>query len=243
MLLVLKILGIVLLCILAILILLLILPWTVKVRGDFDEYDLRGYGHSFFRFVTFKAYFEGEFKYRVAVCFGLIPILKNKPRKEIKPKQTALKTASKESEQNKESDETKTKPEEKKRVKKKTKKVKKERSLSDRIDHIFSEKNKQAFGRLIKKIKKLLVSIHVDFKGTKVVYSLFDPSQTGILTGVFAQFPGLYGEDIDLKPDFLADSISIRGQIVFRGRIILFRVLKFVLSVFNDKDIMNLFKG
>lgn len=231
MLLVLKVLGIILLAILGILVLLIIFPWSINLYGDFEGYEIRGRGHSFFRFVTMKAEFDGNFKYRVAILWGLIPILRSKEKKKTtKPKNaTKPKKATKPKHASVSKDETKPKSTGK--------------SLSEKIDDFFSERNQKALKRLIQKTKKFLSSIHIDFKGTKVSYSLFDPAQTGILTGIFAQFPVLYGDDIKLSPDFMADSISIHGQIVLRGRIILFRVLKFGLSVFNDKDIMKLFKG
>lgn len=232
MLLVLKVLGIILLAILGILVLLIIFPWSINLYGDFEGYEIRGRGHSFFRFVTMKAEFDGNFKYRVAILWGLIPILRSKGKKNaIKPKNaTKPKHASVSKDEVNPKSEGKSFSEGKK-------------SLSEKIDDFFSERNQKALKRLIQKTKKFLSSIHIDFKGTKVSYSLFDPAQTGILTGIFAQFPVLYGDDIKLSPDFMADSISIHGQIVLRGRIILFRVLKFGLSVFNDKDIMKLFKG
>ena len=231
MLLVFKILGIILLAILGILVLLIIFPWSINLYGDFEDYEIRGRGHSFFHFVTMKAEFDGNFKYRIAILWGLIPILRSKEKKKAaKPKNaTKPKNANKPKHSSVSKDETKRKSTGK--------------SLSEKIDDFFSERNQKALKRLIQKTKKFLSSIHIDFKGTNVVYSLFDPAQTGILTGIFAQFPVLYGDDIKFSPDFVADSISIHGQIVLRGRIILFRVLKFGLSVFNDKDIMKLFKG
>lgn len=252
MLLVLKILGIILLAILGILVLLIIFPWSINLYGDFEGYEIRGRGYSFFRFVTMKVEFDGNFKYRVAILWGLIPILRSKEKK----KTTKLKNATKPKNAAKSKHTSVSKDEKKPKSSNKAENskdagVKNEgksfsegkKSLSEKIDDFFSERNQKALKRLIKKTKKFLSSIHIDFKGTKISYSLFDPAQTGILTGIFAQFPVLYGDDIKLSPDFMADSISIHGQIVLRGRIILFRVLKFGLSVFNDKDIMKLFKG
>lgn len=238
MLLVFKILGIILLAILGILVLLIIFPWSINLYGDFEDYEIRGRGHSFFHFVTMKAEFDGNFKYRIAILWGLIPILRSKEKKKAakQKKATKQKNATKPKHTSVSKDEMKPKSEEKSFSEGK-------KSLSEKIDDFFSERNQKALKRLIQKTKKFLSSIHIDFKGTNVIYSLFDPAQTGILTGVFAQFPVLYGDDIKLSPDFVADSISIHGQIVLRGRIILFRVLKFGLSVFNDKDIMKLFKG
>ncbi len=246
MLLVLKVLGIILLTILGILVFLIIFPWSINLYGDFEDYEIRGRGHSFFHFVTMKTEFDGNFKYRVAILWGLIPILRSKGKK----KATKPKNATKPKHTSVSKDETKPKSTNKAEnskdagVKRKGKSFSEgKKSLSEKIDDFFSERNQKALKRLIQKTKKFLSSIHIDFKGTNVVYSLFDPAQTGILTGIFAQFPVLYGDDIKLSPDFVADSISIHGQIVLRGRIILFRVLKFGLSVFNDKDIMKLFKG
>lgn len=239
MLLVFKILGIILLAILGILVLLIIFPWSINLYGDFEDYEIRGRGHSFFRFVTMKAEFDGNFKYRIAILWGLIPVLQTKrkaKRKETKQKQLKPK-------QSKQMRETKANQKEHKKQNEEADVRRVRKTFSEKIDDFFSERNQKALKRLIQKTKKFLSSIHIDFKGTNVVYSLFDPAQTGILTGVFAQFPVLYGDDIKLSPDFVADSISIHGQIVLRGRIILFRVLKFGLSVFNDKDIMKLFKG
>jgi hypothetical protein len=237
MLLVFKILGIILLAVLGILLLLIIFPWSINLYGDFDGYEIRGRGHSFFRFVTMRAEFDGKLKYRVAILWGLIPILRSKEKKKAAKPKNATKTKIATKPKNA------TKPKHTSVSKNETKQKSTGKSLSEKIDDFFSESNQKALKRLIQKTKKFLSSIYIDFKGTNVVYSLFDPAQTGILTGIFAQFPVLYGDDIKLSPDFVADSISIRGQIVLRGRIILFRVLKFGLSVFNDKDIMKLFKG
>ncbi len=239
MILVLKILGIVLLIILLTLILLLVLPWKINLVGDFDEKKGKASFHSFLYFVRANAIFDGELKYRVSILFGLIKIISSDSL-EIKSQEKIPKQKYSESKVNDHiEDDKKNKP--KKNIKKESKIKKEKVSLKERIDEIFSEEKRKALKKLLERVLKFVNSLHLNFKGTNIVYSMFEPSQTGILTGIISLFPMFMGDGISIMPDFSANDISIRGQIKFNGRIILVSAILFLFNTYKDKEIRKLF--
>jgi hypothetical protein len=256
----LKIIGITLLCILAVLLLFLILvlflPW--RIRGRFLLSDEKiGYlkASSFFTFFRARIEYDKDIKVVVSIFFGLYKFVNktidfNKHKSEdegtldesVTHKTVDSATQKKETKETKESKKAKETKESKKA--KEDKKAKDEKK-SKRIDfsNIFSDTNSKAFKRLLKKLKKLIDLFHFSLRGTEVDFAFSDPSLTGKATGILAIFPFTYSEDVRILPHFDWDETKVNGQINLKGRIILFKVLILVLQVYKDKEIMGLFKA
>jgi hypothetical protein len=261
----LKIIGITLLCILALLLLFLILvlflPW--RIRGRFLLNDEKiGYlkASSFFTFFRARIEYDKDIKVVVSIFFGLYKFVNNTIDLNLhksKDESVSDESVSPKSEDEGTLDEsvthktvdsvTKKKEAKETKESKKTKEDKKakDEKKSKKIDfsNIFSDTNSKAFKRLLKKLKKLIDLFHFSLRGTEVDFAFSDPSLTGKTTGILALFPFTYSEDVRIMPHFDWDETKVNGQINLKGRIILFKVLILVLQVYKDKEMMGLFKA
>lgn len=122
--------------------------------------------------------------------------------------------------------------------------VKKIKAIADKIKKINNVKNsfieylrKDTSKKAIKEIKNIIIKLikHIlprKLKAT-VGFGFEDPSTTGKVLGYSSIFYGIYGENLELEPDF--DKEVLYGKYMLKGRIRMFNVLLAGLKLYRNK--------
>lgn len=71
----------------------------------------------------------------------------------------------------------------------------------------------------------------------KIVFGLEDPADTGKVLGWIAAAMPLYGDRLDVTPDFSGKVME--GKVLVAGRIRRYKILKLVWDVYRDKDLIR----
>ena len=89
----------------------------------------------------------------------------------------------------------------------------------------------------LKKIKAILFKVlkHVLPKRLKarIKFGFEDPSTTGNILGVASVLYGIYGEKLELQPDF--ENVVLEGEYKLKGRIRVFPLLVAALKIFFNR--------
>lgn len=118
------------------------------------------------------------------------------------------------------------------------------KAIADKIKKINNVKNsfieylrKDTSKKAIKEIKKIIIKLikHIlprKLKAT-VGFGFEDPSTTGKVLGYSSIFYGVYGENLELEPDF--DKEVLYGKYMLKGRIRMFNVLLAGFKLYRNK--------
>ena len=71
----------------------------------------------------------------------------------------------------------------------------------------------------------------------RIVFGLEDPADTGKVLGWIAAAMPLYGDRLDVMPDFTRKIIE--GKVLAAGRIRRYKILKLVWDIYRDKDLIR----
>lgn len=71
----------------------------------------------------------------------------------------------------------------------------------------------------------------------RIVFGLEDPADTGKVLGWIAAAMPLYGDRLDVTPDFTRKIIE--GKVLAAGRIRRYKILKLVWDIYRDKDLIR----
>lgn len=122
------------------------------------------------------------------------------------------------------------------------------KAIADKIKRINNVKNsfieylrQDTSKKAIKEIKKIIIKLikHIlprKLKAT-VGFGFEDPSTTGKVLGYSSIFYGIYGENLELEPDF--DKTVLYGKFNLKGRIRIFNVLLAGFKLYRNKWIRD----
>ena len=105
-------------------------------------------------------------------------------------------------------------------------------------EFISEEENRKAFGITWQSLKKLLRHVLPRKLRSRVVFGTGDPCSTGQALGVFSMLYGIYGDSIQITPDF--EHKVFEGNHYARGRIRMGTLLIIVIKLLLDKKFKQL---
>ena len=107
--------------------------------------------------------------------------------------------------------------------------------LSSLKDFVSAQEFREALFLAIKKAMQLIRHILPGWLSGKVVFGLQDPADTGMVLAVIAPFFPLYGERVQVIPDFQEKRLAF--SLIFRGRIYGWMLLCVVLRLLLDRNV------
>lgn len=260
---VLKLLGVLLLCIPGLLVLILVIPFRYCIEGDYkDEKPVGKAGVSWLlHFVSLKIQIESKTEiYGVLriLCFKIKEFKENKSLEEASanapepvntPYDDSIFVNKKTPDpvpEGTESPKTADTVEEASDTEKK--------SIIDKLKRAYGLLSEESAGKavrtVLKRVFKILKSVFPKKGKGHVAFGTGDPYSTGEISEVLTFFYPLYGRSIEITPDFcnkvLTGELAVRGsiftgKILFEAALIYFnktakRLFKELKEIFNEKD-------
>lgn len=112
--------------------------------------------------------------------------------------------------------------------------------LKKLYEELNNEKNKRSLKLLLGEIKALLTELRPRKGGGYLVLGLSDPYETGKAMEAAAFLYPLYGDSFEVSPDF--EKERAEGEINARGRVRLAVVLRSLIKLYRDKNLMKLIR-
>lgn len=106
---------------------------------------------------------------------------------------------------------------------------------------INEEENRAAFGLTYTKLKLLIKHILPTKLRSQLIFGTGDPCSTGQALGVFAVLFGVYGEYVQITPDF--ENKIFKGSHYAKGRIRIGTLLIIVIKLLLDKKFKQLLRN
>lgn len=266
---ILKVIGIILLVVLALILtaLLCVLFVPVKYRavGSFDNTDIRAKAHVSWLFHLFALHIEyaQETEGYIRLAFVKKKLFDNYEALDDDDMDEAAKTETEDKVSENTGDEPKISADENQHIKQQTKlthqKRYKKRSekphkkqFKDKSDKIKNciyklkreysdERNKAAFSHLKKELFIILKRICPRRLKLTMVYSTGSPDTTGISLGVLACFPVGYTNRWRITPDFESENPYAKGSFDIKGHVIVISILAATLRILFDKNCRRLY--
>lgn len=266
---ILKVIGIILLVVLALILtaLLCVLFVPVKYRavGSFDNTDIRAKAHVSWLFHLFALHIEyaDETDGYIRLAFVKKKLFDNYEALDDDDMDDAAKTETEDKVSENTGDEPKisadenqhikqqTKLTHQKRYKKRNKKSHKKqfKDKSEKIKNCIyklkreysDERNKAAFSHLKKELFIILKRICPRRLKLTMVYSTGSPDTTGISLGILACFPVGYTNRWRITPDFESENPYAKGSFDIKGHVIVISILAATLRILFDKNCRRLY--
>lgn len=266
---ILKVIGIILLVVLALILtaLLCVLFVPVKYRavGSFDNTDIRAKAHVSWLFHLFALHIEyaQETDGYIRLAFVKKKLFDNYEALDDDDMDEAAKTETEDKVSENTGDEPKisadenqhikqqTKLTHQKRYKKRNKKSHKKqfKDKSEKIKNCIyklkreysDERNKAAFSHLKKELFIILKRICPRRLKLTMVYSTGSPDTTGISLGILACFPVGYTNRWRITPDFESENPYAKGSFDIKGHVIVISILAATLRILFDKNCRRLY--
>ena len=266
---ILKVIGIILLVVLALILtaLLCVLFVPVKYRavGSFDNTDIRAKAHVSWLFHLFALHIEyaQETDGYIRLAFVKKKLFDNYEALDDDDMDDATKTETEDKVSENTGDESKISADENQHIKQQTKltnqkKYKKrsekphKKQFKDKSDKIKNciyklkreysdERNKAAFSHLKKELFIILKRICPRRLKLTMVYSTGSPDTTGISLGILACFPVGYTNRWRITPDFESEKPYAKGSFDIKGHVIVISILAATLRILFDKNCRRLY--
>ena len=235
---ILKVIGIILLVVLALILtaLLCVLFVPVKYRavGSFDNTDIRAKAHVSWLFHLFALHIEyaQETDGYIRLAFVKKKLFDNYEALDDDDMDEAAKTETEDKVSENTGDEPKIPADESEKIKNCIYKLKREYS---------DERNKAAFLHLKKELFIILKRICPRRLKLTMVYSTGSPDTTGISLGVLACFPVGYTNRWRITPDFESEKPYAKGSFDIKGHVIVISILAATLRILFDKNCRRLY--
>lgn len=100
------------------------------------------------------------------------------------------------------------------------------------------EETKLIFGRVLKRILKIIKSIRPRKFNADITVGTGSPDTTGYLMAVAGVLYPYLGKHVNITPDF--DNTIFEGRIQFKGQVTIFIIIIHALSIYIDKELRNL---
>lgn len=266
---ILKVIGIILLVVLALILtaLLCVLFVPVKYRavGSFDNTDIRAKAHVSWLFHLFALHIEyaQETDGYIRLAFVKKKLFDNYEALDDDDMDDAAKTETEDKVSENTGDEPKISADENQQIKQQTKithqktykkphKKSHKKQFKDKSDKIKNciyklkreysdEKNKAAFSHLKKELSIILKRICPRRLKLTMVYSTGSPDTTGISLGILACFPVGYTNRWRITPDFESEKPYAKGSFDIKGHVIVISILAATLRILFDKNCRRLY--
>ncbi len=223
-----RVIGIILLVILAVVILVLVFPVTYKFDMDFN--DRRGglQVYWLFHLIRFRIGFDEDMELVLSILFFNIDFLDEAWRENRRIR--------------------KKKRDEKKKIEAEIEEV--EEKLSRRMVRLARTtvrvlnlvREYEIINEAMDIFRLFLFRIRPRDIHGYVSFGMSDPSQTGMIIGAVSAFPAIYRTDLSIAPDFEAEEIYIKGDIHAKGHIFMLHLLFLLVGLVRRKKI-RLFIG
>lgn len=109
------------------------------------------------------------------------------------------------------------------------------------VDQLKDERNQDAVKFLIAKALWLLKKIKPRIIEADVDFALGEPSSTGIATGIISICPVIYSNKVHIRPDFESEDIYLYGDFSLKGFVFLIDIVYLIISVLINKNCKRLF--
>ncbi len=110
--------------------------------------------------------------------------------------------------------------------------------ISDYKEFLTTKEAKENIKIVLKIVLDLLIYILPTKLKGNVRFGMEDPETTGKVLGVICMFYGLYGDKVDLEPDF--ENKVLEADVQFKGRIRLYRVLLAAFKLWRNEWLKKL---
>lgn len=266
---ILKVIGIILLVVLALILtaLLCVLFVPVKYRavGSFDNTDIRAKAHVSWLFHLFALHIEyaQETDGYIRLAFVKKKLFDNYEAFDDDDMDEAAKTETEDKVSENTGDEPKISADENQHIKQQTKlthqktykkrnKKSHKKQFKDKSEKIKNciyklkreysdERNKAAFSHLKKELFIILKRICPRRLKLTMVYSTGSPDTTGISLGILACFPVGYTNRWRITPDFESEKPYAKGSFDIKGHVIVISILAATLRILFDKNCRRLY--
>ncbi len=105
---------------------------------------------------------------------------------------------------------------------------------------ISDERNQSAVRKLFEELLYLLSKIKPKYCKADISFATGDPALTGEVTGALSLIPLFYQKRVHVYPDFTSDEFYIRGDLMVKGHMALFHILRSGIHILRDKNIKRL---
>lgn len=262
---ILKVIGIILLVVLALILtaLLCVLFVPVKYRavGSFDNTDIRAKAHVSWLFHLFALHIEyaQETDGYIRLAFVKKKLFDNYEVLDDDDMDEAAKTETEDKVSENTGDEPKISADENQHIKQQTKLTHKKtykkphkKQFKEKSEKIKTgigklkreygdERNKAAFSHLKKELFIILKRICPRRLKLTMVYSTGSPDTTGISLGILACFPVGYTNRWRITPDFESENPYAKGSFDIKGHVIVISILAATLRILFDKNCRRLY--
>lgn len=262
---ILKVIGIILLVVLALILtaLLCVLFVPVKYRavGSFDNTDIRAKAHVSWLLHLFALHIEyaQETDGYIRLAFVKKKLFDNYEALDDDDMDEAAKTETEDKVSENTGDEPKISADENQHIKQQTKLTHKKtykkphkkqfKEKSEKIKNCIyklkreysDERNKAAFLHLKKELFIILKRICPRRLKLTMVYSTGSPDTTGISLGILACFPVGYTNRWQITPDFESEKSYAKGSFDIKGHVIVISILAATLRILFDKNCRRLY--
>lgn len=266
---ILKVIGIILLVVLALILtaLLCVLFVPVKYRavGSFDNTDIRAKAHVSWLLHLFALHIEyaQETDGYIRLAFVKKKLFDNYEALDDDDMDEAAKTETEDKVSENTGDEPKISADENQHIKQQTKlthqktykkphKKSHKKQFKDKSEKIKNciyklkreysdERNKAAFSHLKKELFIILKRICPRRLKLTMVYSTGSPDTTGISLGILACFPVGYKNKWQITPDFESENPYAKGSFDIKGHVIVISILAATLRILFDKNCRRLY--
>ncbi len=206
------------------------------------NFDIRLTGRlRFWRFNLFSTD-ENADKYGLYAFWGKLKLW---PKSE--SKKNGIKSQNKSESQNKNDKKVinkKVKDKEKgKKVKEEKSKKKKKISISKIKSFLEDSSNQRAIAFTWNKLAWFLVKSKPKEMRGEVDFSLGDPANTGMATGVISLCPAAYGKHLSITPDFASEDLYAQGTLYLKGIVFYRHLVYLIFSIAFDKDCRKAFSS
>lgn len=107
---------------------------------------------------------------------------------------------------------------------------------------ITDESNKIVLGSVWSELQYLLGHFKIRHIRADVSFSMADPAATGQALGVLCMMPFLYGQEVNIIPDFEAERMYAEGEVEAAGRVRCVHVLVSLVRLIRQREVRSLIK-
>ena len=107
---------------------------------------------------------------------------------------------------------------------------------------LTDERNKSAVSHVKDEIFSLLKGFLPKSSKVDIMFSLGSPDFTGKALGLCFIFPFVYQNEWNIRPDFEAEEVYVKGKFYANGKIYLYKIVCMVLRILFDKNCRRLYK-
>ncbi len=130
-----------------------------------------------------------------------------------------------------------------KKVKEEKSKKKKKISISKIKSFLEDSSNQRAIAFTWNKLAWFLVKSKPKEMRGEVDFSLGDPANTGMATGVISLCPAAYGKHLSITPDFASEDLYAQGTLYLKGIVFYRHLVYLIFSIAFDKDCRKAFSS